>query len=429
MFPHIITFGSSLPEARGGHSLCAIICERVLTVASSVDLAEIIRFHFGSLGYEQIYEERNEWIFHRGKRYAGLYATNVVELDTSLTVRAIQTRGEATVNCLWEVATMGAMIFRGDIKKLEAEGHELHAALQGKTPPQRSLSSEVTPAAPALAFEHSFDAVVSEDDKDVLEAARAELEGVSLSLIVLGVLAIVVYGFALFNLRWFPQGVTMPLFFASAAGSVLAVLMISGGFALRSLRPRTLAMVGAASALLLPSPLWLVTGIGGAFALNLLGRPHVRKGFRRAEELAQQRQRMSGKAVIGFCFSFLAILTFLLAMSVQQSVAQSDGPAIFQWVLRIVIGLPGLLSPVVTTVLGLWAFVDIRTARGRVTGLVLAFVDSVFYLILLLSLAIAWGFSLEGSVWSTGLQASVIFMVDCGIIWWLWRRAKAFVRS
>ncbi len=76
-------------------------------MASSVDLAEIIRFHFGSLGYEQIYEERNEWIFHRGKRYAGLYATNVVELDTSLTVRAIQTRGEATVNCLWEVATMG----------------------------------------------------------------------------------------------------------------------------------------------------------------------------------------------------------------------------------------------------------------------------------------------------------------------------------
>jgi hypothetical protein len=31
MFSHIITFGSSLPEARGGHSLCAIICERVLT--------------------------------------------------------------------------------------------------------------------------------------------------------------------------------------------------------------------------------------------------------------------------------------------------------------------------------------------------------------------------------------------------------------
>jgi hypothetical protein len=30
MFSHIITFGSSLPEARGGHSLYAIICERVL---------------------------------------------------------------------------------------------------------------------------------------------------------------------------------------------------------------------------------------------------------------------------------------------------------------------------------------------------------------------------------------------------------------
>jgi hypothetical protein len=30
MFSHIITFGSSLPELLGGHSLCAIICERVL---------------------------------------------------------------------------------------------------------------------------------------------------------------------------------------------------------------------------------------------------------------------------------------------------------------------------------------------------------------------------------------------------------------
>ncbi len=212
-------------------------------------------------------------------------------------------------------------------------------------------------------------------------------------------------------------------------GLAILILILLPVASWRRARWCLLLVLLAGVALLLPSPLWLVTGIGGAFALNLLGRPHVRKGFRRAEELAQQRQRMSGKAVIGFCFSFLAILTFLLAMSVQQSVAQSDGPTIFQWVLRIVIGLPGLLSPVVTTVLGLWAFVDIRTARGRVTGLVLAFVDSVFYLILLLSLAIAWGFSLEGSVWSTGLQASVIFIVDCGIIWWLWRRAKAFVRS
>jgi hypothetical protein len=36
MFSHIITFGSSLPEARGGHSLCAIICERVLIRHSEI---------------------------------------------------------------------------------------------------------------------------------------------------------------------------------------------------------------------------------------------------------------------------------------------------------------------------------------------------------------------------------------------------------
>jgi hypothetical protein len=40
MFSHIIIFGSSLPEARGGHSLCTIICGRVLTANSAV--AEVI---------------------------------------------------------------------------------------------------------------------------------------------------------------------------------------------------------------------------------------------------------------------------------------------------------------------------------------------------------------------------------------------------
>jgi hypothetical protein len=35
MFSHIIIFGSSLPELLGGHSLCVIICGRVLIDAES----------------------------------------------------------------------------------------------------------------------------------------------------------------------------------------------------------------------------------------------------------------------------------------------------------------------------------------------------------------------------------------------------------
>ena len=38
MFSHIIIFGSSLPELLGGHSLCAIICDRVL-ITSQPDQA------------------------------------------------------------------------------------------------------------------------------------------------------------------------------------------------------------------------------------------------------------------------------------------------------------------------------------------------------------------------------------------------------
>jgi hypothetical protein len=36
MFSHIIIFGSSLPELLGGHSLCAIICGRVLTATENL---------------------------------------------------------------------------------------------------------------------------------------------------------------------------------------------------------------------------------------------------------------------------------------------------------------------------------------------------------------------------------------------------------
>jgi hypothetical protein len=35
MFSHIIIFGSSLPELLGGHSLCTIICGRVLMYAAT----------------------------------------------------------------------------------------------------------------------------------------------------------------------------------------------------------------------------------------------------------------------------------------------------------------------------------------------------------------------------------------------------------
>jgi hypothetical protein len=46
MFSHIITSGSSLPEARGGHSLCAIICERVLTIYLPVPSRLQTKRHF-----------------------------------------------------------------------------------------------------------------------------------------------------------------------------------------------------------------------------------------------------------------------------------------------------------------------------------------------------------------------------------------------
>ena len=50
----------------------------------------------------------------------------------------------------------------------------------------------------------------------------------------------------------------------------------------------------------------------------------------------------------------------------------------------VLVGIPGLLAPIGTTVMGVVAISSIRHSRGRITGLPLAVADSLFFPMLLL---------------------------------------------
>jgi hypothetical protein len=101
----------------------------------------------------------------------------------------------------------------------------------------------------------------------------------------------------------------------------------------------------------------------------------------------------------------------------------------------LLIGLPGVLAPFGTTILGLVAISEIRHSRGRLTGLGLAFVDAVLFPLLLMNGAIfamifipllpsnvgwqgAMGFGLAGMALIGG--SLTVFLARSG-----WRAASA----
>ena len=100
------------------------------TIPWHANVTRQISFHFTALGYELVNEKWDAWTFRRGRRMAGLTATDIRKFDTSLTVRTMpRSDGSAVVSCLWHVNTIGAMISNSDIQMLEKEGHELRELL------------------------------------------------------------------------------------------------------------------------------------------------------------------------------------------------------------------------------------------------------------------------------------------------------------
>jgi len=101
---------------------------------------------------------------------------------------------------------------------------------------------------------------------------------------------------------------------------------------------------------------------------------------------------MSRKAIYGSIalpFGFLLILLFLpvsiqIIERVDGRVVSAASPTVWQWIARFTILPAGIISPFISTALGLMAISEIRASKGRIIGMPLAVFVSLFYPIIVL---------------------------------------------
>ena len=187
---------------------------------------------------------------------------------------------------------------------------------------------------------------------------------------------------------------------AMAPGLFMGPILILAGINLRTLSSKGAAMVGAIAAVLPFSAGWFVTLPIGIWAIVSINRKEVNRGFsivarqrREARHSDSGQVRYSRKAILGAIMIGCALLTapmFLMTtVSHSSDVSRgSSGPTVAMGLLMIPILLPGLLSPIGSTVLGLVALNDIRSSNGRIRGRLLAFFDAMFFPVIILNLTI-----------------------------------------
>lgn len=432
------------------------------SVPYSADTGQQIRFHFAGLGYQLVRQSSGEWLFHRGRKLAGLSSTDIRTYDTTLTVRAVSgTSGNTWVSCHWDVQTTGAMVARSDIELLEAEGHDLKSFLQesagwsggdvAKAARGHDLNSgahgvgvAASPAATSAAsVAASYDIVPTLPDE--MDEAQAMVDGPALTLMAVGVLTTIGSFATLIACLNNTFDDDTALF--GIPGVIIGLIVAAGAWHMKTIRSNGLAMTGCIFGMLPLTPVVVLTFPLSIWAIQVLNRPQVRRAFliraRRKKEAAEESTvpRFSRKAIVGAClipFFLLAVVGFLLPVKMvthpagpgTTPVAVTPDGAIMVW-MALVFGLPGLLAPLATTVLGFVAVSDVRHSDGRLCGLGLAFLDAVFFPVLFLNgllFGAVW-YSLNAQYVPSGTQsmvllslAAVLFVADVIVVWWLWRR-------
>lgn len=102
------------------------------SIPGDKNAASRIPSHFSGLGYRLTEEQPNEWVFQRGKKLSAWWRFDIRAYATKLTVRSdAQQDGGSWVSCDWEVYTVMNIMTGGDIRMLEAEGHQLESVLRG----------------------------------------------------------------------------------------------------------------------------------------------------------------------------------------------------------------------------------------------------------------------------------------------------------
>ncbi|HIF01548.1 MAG TPA: hypothetical protein EYG03_09465 [Planctomycetes bacterium] len=209
---------------------------------------------------------------------------------------------------------------------------------------------------------------------------------------------------------------------------------------MRRLRSPGLSMVGAIFGLLPITPGAILCLPLSIWAILVLNRRDVRNAFivrtrqriRAADRV--MKRRFSRKAIVAACLMplfFIFVVFFLQTSGPQSSNLAGETAPLFAIGL---IGLPGLLAPFITTILGFVAVSDIRRSNGRLVGLGLAFADAAFFPFLLLDALIfgACWFGIQDAGAPTETAAMLLLVMVTLLVvtnglagWWLWRKVSA----
>jgi hypothetical protein len=314
------------------------------------DIASLAAFHFSSLGYELIEQQPHVSVFQRGRKWGGIWDTNIRGLFTRLTVRMAPAGGdEVWVSCDWSVRSLGAIISKRDITTLEAEGRGLESLLRG----EKDVSNPIAPV-----LQHSNKAATGAGGSESANEFRPHQIACAIGLSIVAVL-----GMALGSIgTWLTIFVRIkaqvdgpPAFFVPTLGNMLAfpcmfaagLLVAVAADRLWKLRSYDLCIAGSIVAVVLAVLMvgakqhvgFFLAILPGIYTFWLLQKQSVREAFATQSDVAQvpaksppewwlsrpAEVRKPLKGLLWLVFLFLAIV--FLSFGTREAGSELPGPA------------------------------------------------------------------------------------------------------
>jgi hypothetical protein len=141
-------------------------------------------------------------------------------------------------------------------------------------------------------------------------------------------------------------------------------------------------------------------------------------------------RRFSRPAIIGTAilpFGFLLVLFFFPILATSSLVEISTWPDAIRYPMLFL----GIIAPIASTALGVTSILQIRKSNGKIYGLPLAVLTTLFYPIIFLSLFLIFiGWTSLGSISGSSLVPLawlfIIIMIDSIIIRFTWRTVKRY---
>lgn len=426
--------GSASPR-RVGRLASTPLTQVRFNVSDSQDVARQAIFHFSAIGYQLIEQQPDVCVFQRGGKWAGLWATDIRNIHTILTVRTTPAAGSLLwVSCDWSVRSLGAWVTRRDIGQLETEGYGLETLLGGHSPSEsrnRIGRTEWVGGETRAAAGKSMVGAIEPSDRTLPEFRQQDAKEI-LSLLMSGLycMSIAGWGMAIYGgARVIADGSVAESFSSDVlafgwclAGSIVAQVALRKGWAQgrdRLARLGALNLVAVGGLLSFVSSRWcgLPSWVGLSYSLVafvgylMLRGKDVSSALRtRANQSPSPRKeliepRFSRFAIAGAVwglFGLLAVIPTLFFIALNRvwngtalptDLVHEQPPLAFTAVMGVLLAI-GAGAPIGTTIYGAIAIRHIKRSGGKIIGLPLAMIDALFFPLLAICVGIALPISL-----------------------------------